>query len=154
MDSLFDEQPAQAIIMRIETLAVDSPRGWGKMSVEEMLSHCSLSLGMALGSVTLPRSLMGRVGGRLALWLAVRDEKPFWKNTPTDPGLLKPAVTGSVASVESAKGKLSAEVGEFQALGAQGMPTDPHPFFGKVTPAQWDRLTMKHLDHHLRQFGV
>jgi hypothetical protein len=29
-----------------------------------------------------------------------------------------------------------------------------HPFFGKMTPKHWDELTIKHLDHHLRQFGA
>ena len=31
---------------------------------------------------------------------------------------------------------------------------DPHPFFGRMTGEEWDRLLWKHLDHHLRQFGV
>jgi hypothetical protein len=29
-----------------------------------------------------------------------------------------------------------------------------HAFFGKMTGAEWGELTHKHLDHHLRQFGV
>jgi hypothetical protein len=30
----------------------------------------------------------------------------------------------------------------------------PHPLFGPLTTTQWGQLTWKHLDHHLRQFGV
>jgi len=29
-----------------------------------------------------------------------------------------------------------------------------HPFFGKMTAKQWGILAHKHVDHHLRQFGV
>jgi hypothetical protein len=29
-----------------------------------------------------------------------------------------------------------------------------HPMFGKMTADQWGRSMWKHLDHHLRQFGV
>jgi hypothetical protein len=29
-----------------------------------------------------------------------------------------------------------------------------HPFFGRLSGDEWGRLIYKHLDHHLRQFGV
>ena len=29
-----------------------------------------------------------------------------------------------------------------------------HPFFGKMTPKHWGILAHKHMDHHLKQFGV
>ena len=38
--------------------------------------------------------------------------------------------------------------------GPSGITKDPHPFFGKLTPAEWDTLQWKHVDHHLRQFGA
>ena len=31
---------------------------------------------------------------------------------------------------------------------------NPHPMFGKFTKQQWGQMQYKHLDHHLRQFGV
>ena len=30
----------------------------------------------------------------------------------------------------------------------------PHPMFGTFTKEQWGQSLYKHLDHHLRQFGV
>jgi hypothetical protein len=38
--------------------------------------------------------------------------------------------------------------------GPSGLTKEPHPFFGKLTTEQWDMLQWRHLDHHLRQFGV
>jgi hypothetical protein len=29
-----------------------------------------------------------------------------------------------------------------------------HPSFGRMRPRDWDVLQYRHLDHHLRQFGV
>ena len=29
-----------------------------------------------------------------------------------------------------------------------------HPIFGVLTANEWSRYFLKHLDHHLRQFGV
>ena len=31
---------------------------------------------------------------------------------------------------------------------------DAHPSFGRMRPRDWDVLQYRHLDHHLRQFGV
>ena len=31
---------------------------------------------------------------------------------------------------------------------------NPHPAFGYFTREQWGQMQYKHLDHHLRQFGV
>ena len=31
---------------------------------------------------------------------------------------------------------------------------EPHPAFGYFTAQQWGQMQYKHLDHHLRQFGV
>lgn len=30
----------------------------------------------------------------------------------------------------------------------------PHPIFGRLTRAEWHRWGWRHMDHHLRQFGV
>ena len=30
----------------------------------------------------------------------------------------------------------------------------PHPMFGQLTKQQWRDLLVKHLNHHLKQFGV
>jgi hypothetical protein len=57
-------------------------------------------------------------------------------------------------SFDEEREKLLALV-ECFAVGGKGILTNkPHSFFGKLTPDEWDNLQSKHLDHHLRQFGV
>jgi hypothetical protein len=33
-------------------------------------------------------------------------------------------------------------------------PWPDHPAFGRLSGAAWGALSYKHIDHHLRQFGV
>jgi hypothetical protein len=42
----------------------------------------------------------------------------------------------------------------FLAAGPAGCTVHAHSFFGKMTPQEWAGLMYKHVDHHLRQFGV
>ena len=52
------------------------------------------------------------------------------------------------------KERLKQSVQEFHRGGEAKCTTLPHPFFGEITPAEWAMGMYKHLDHHLRQFGV
>ncbi len=45
-------------------------------------------------------------------------------------------------------------IDRFVAAGPKSCTTHPHSFFGPLTPEEWAILMYKHLDHHLRQFGV
>ena len=42
---------------------------------------------------------------------------------------------------------------EFVRSGAD-TPKEPHPAFGQLSGKAWGRLVYRHLDHHLRQFGI
>ena len=55
---------------------------------------------------------------------------------------------------EKEKARLIELVTQFSTGGEAKCTTHPHPFFGKVTPHEWGAGMYKHLDHHLRQFGV
>lgn len=153
METLFDAASPAHFTDRINALSPDSKGQWGKMNVEEMLEHCVLGVGIPLGTVTLSRTMVGRLFGWLGKRLAVDSDKPFSKNAPTDPRLLKAAPAVNAARVAELKEELIAGVLELNRRGPTGMPKEPHPFFGKLTPAEWDKLSAKHLDHHLRQFG-
>ena len=47
---------------------------------------------------------------------------------------------------------LEALIRRFADGGPAGLTREPHPFFGALTPPEWESLMWKHLDHHLRQF--
>ena len=55
---------------------------------------------------------------------------------------------------EIEKGILIDWVDRFYTEGAEKSITAKHPSFGKFTPEEWAIGQYKHLDYHLRQFGV
>ena len=72
------------------------------------------------------------------------------RNAPT----AKTLVVSDDRDLKMEQQRLSALIDRFAAAGPAGCTTHPHTFFGPLTPQQWAILQYKHLDHHLRQFGV
>ena len=149
MKSLFNPSYNQQIIDRINVLTPASKALWGKMHVAEMLAHSQAPLQVAFGELKLKRGIIGMLFGKMAKRKMLADAE-FKKNLPTAPSFL---VKGNVNFEEERK-KLISLVQKFYQTGPKGLPLDEHPFFGKLTPEEWDQLQYKHLDHHLRQFGV
>jgi len=49
---------------------------------------------------------------------------------------------------------LAGLIDRFAERGSAGASGQTHPFFGTLSADEWGKLTWKHIDHHLRQFGV
>jgi Protein of unknown function (DUF1569) len=105
---------------------------------------------MALGDKNPPRAFAGRLLGWIVKPLALKDDAPMRRNTPTMPEL----VVRGERNLGAERERLVALIDRFAAAGPAGCTTHPHSFFGPLTPNEWAILTYKHLDHHLRQFGV
>ena len=140
---------ADALIQRIRRLQPDSQPLWGKMTVGQMLAHCQVPLRVASGELKLKRSLIGVLFGGLAKKKLLAG-RPFDRNLPTAPEFR----VRDARSFETEKEKLVEIIEQFHARGADGITKEPHPFFGALSVSEWQTLQWKHLDHHLRQFGV
>ena len=149
MKNLFDKRYTGEIIRRLDNLTQSSQRLWGKMEVAQMLAHCRKTLEMATGDKILPRVFIGKLIGRFFV-KEFSNEKPFGKNGPTD----KTLKIANRRDFEIEKRKLIEYIEKFQIGGEGKCTTHPHPFFGKVTPRESSIGMYKHLDDHLRQFGV
>lgn len=148
MKNLFEPAAAQEVIARIERLTPDATRQWGKMDAAQMLSHCSAAMEMASGKFVARRTLIGRIiGPRLRHLLS--DESPFPRNSPT----AKELKVGACDFAQQRE-RLKQCVRHFHEGGEAQCTKHPHPFFGPLTPLEWSTGMYKHLDHHLRQFGV
>jgi len=150
MKTLFDPGFAAELKERMARLTPDSKREWGTMNAGQALAHCSAGMEMALGDMLPPRILIGRIIGPMVKRLAIRKEGPFKKNAPTAESLI---VTNE-RNVGIERQRLSGLIDRFVAGGPRVCATHPHPFFGRLTPDEWAVLGYKHIDHHLRQFGV
>ncbi len=149
MNNLFNQSDTYQILERIEKLTPDSQRQWGKMNVAQMLAHCNKSLETAMGLNFIKRLFIGRIISPFVKPM-VLGEKPFGKNSPTD----KSYVFKDNLKFEEEKSTTIALIKKFFEGGPSQCTTHPHPFFGKFTPEEWAVFQWKHLDHHLRQFGV
>lgn len=151
MKSLFDPQQSEAFIERIKRLAPMSEAKWGGMSVSQMMAHLQVPLNLALDYIEIkPNKWITFLFGKRAKRNMVADERPFEKNIPT----FKQARIKEARQFEPEREKLIALIKAFQAGGPNSITKKPHPFFGEMTPQDWDILQTKHIDHHLRQFGV
>ena len=118
------------------------------MNVSQMLAHCQQPLKVALGEIRASRTFIGRLFGGIAKKQFLKEEV-MKRNLPTDKSFI---ITGS-RQFEEEKEKLVSLIERFRS-GPGILTKEPHPFFGKLTTEEWDILGWKHLDHHLRQFGV
>ena len=149
MKNIYEAATLQELTQRIDTLKPDSQRQWGKMDVAQMLAHCCAPIEVALGDKTVKTTLMGKLIGPLIKGV-ITNEKPFKQSSPTDPSF----IIKDPRNFEQEKGKLKGLLTRLTNGGPQGMENKRHPFFGKMTPQEWSNSHYKHMDHHLRQFGV
>jgi hypothetical protein len=150
MKNLYDLDRVTEVKQRIARLKPDSERLWGRMTSAQVMTHCARGMEMATGELDLPRIFIGRLVGRMIGSKVLRDDKPFGRNSPT----AKELVVKDAPDFEAGRARLVAAIDRFVAAGPSGCTKHPHAFFGKMTPDEWAVLAYKHLDHHLRQFGV
>ena len=147
MKSMFDDTLRSEILSRVDRVSSDARPRWGKMNAEKMLAHLVESMKMPVGELA-PKSknLPIRFFPLKQLIVYVM---PFPKGAPTAPELLP----SDVRTVENSKSELTRLLHAFaERRNAKDWPD--HPAFGRLTQRAWGVLTYRHLDHHLRQFGV
>jgi hypothetical protein len=150
MRSLYQADAASEIQERIARVSPSSVRQWGTMTAAQAMAHCSNAMENATGDVKPPRMFIGRVIGSMVKKMAIADDRPLKKNSPTSPELK----VGDARQLDVEKERLSSLIDRFVAAGPAGCTTHPHSFFGRMTPDEWGVLMYKHVDHHLRQFGA
>ena len=150
MKNLFEAARVEEVKERIARLRPESERQWGKMNAAQAVAHCSAGLELALGDRIPPRSLLGRIIGRMVKPKVLGNDEPMRQNAPTVKGL----VVQDKRDLGTERERLCGLIDRFAAAGPEGCTTHPHSFFGRLTPEEWATLMYKHLDHHLRQFGV
>jgi len=150
MKTLRDRNDRTAIIERVNSLTSDSKPAWGKMNVDQMMSHL-VQAGELPFAATLP------------------DKSTFAARTFIKPLILyilpmpkEVKVSANMDQQQDGRKPLGLEKDRqllIETLARLGdLPTDHkcsyHPMFGKMNAKEWALIIHKHTDHHLRQFGV
>ncbi len=148
MKTVFDKATREELVKRINTLDESRKAQWGKMNVNQMLTHAALWDEMVIRNKKYKRPLIGVLLGGLFLKKELKDDRPMRHNNPTIPDLEIKEVSGDVATL---KKRWISMINEY---GMYSFPDHSfvHPFFGKMTKEQVGHFAYKHTDHHLRQF--
>ena len=135
---------------RIDAISSEARPQWGKMSAAQMLAHVRLAMEQTLqptqqaGQSTWFRR---NVVKYLALYVL-----PIPRNITGMPSELFASTPEELERERTACKAMVQRLAEHCHTG--GALTAVHPLFGPLTTGQWQAMHVKHMDHHLRQFGV
>lgn len=150
MKSIFDNNLQEELISRIESLTALSQARWGKMTLCQMLKHCSSWDEWMLGihRPVYKQAFIGKLFGKAALTKITKDDRLLDKNTPTSKAFKSKDTACDPEQVKTEWASLIRQYNNYHN------PGFIHVFFGRMTKEQAGILAYKHTDHHLRQFGV
>ena len=148
MPSLFDPQIRDTILARVDRLSPARKPLWGRFTAPEMVCHVSCALRQGLGELEA-----GPATGPLAHaplnWLVIH-VVPWPKGKgKSPPEFLATRPTTWEADVS----RLRDLIRRFSARGPRAAWPSSR-VFGRISGRSWGVMEHKHLDHHLRQFGV
>ncbi len=146
--TVFDDEARAALMARVMRVQTGMKPQWGQFNAVKMLRHVGAGVEMALGELKCePKK--GPLRNPFVRWLVIDSPMPMPKGAPTAPELISQPTAG----VEEEQVRLGAAL---ERLAARHKASEwaEHPAFGKLDGRQWGKLIWKHVDHHLRQFGV
>jgi len=149
MKSIFNKADNESIIVRINSLTTESQPAWGKMTVDQMCKHCDLTIDVAYGKRDLKIPFVLRLLGRM-----LKKKMLAADNMGKGSATAKEYIVSDRYDLEGIKSELIANFRRFADEGESVIKLIDHPFWGKMTIEEWDMLMWKHMDHHLKQFGV
>lgn len=150
MKTIRNHAQREIIIARINKLNGDEKPLWGKMTADQMMSHLVQATELPFVETVADRSnLVSRIFIKpLILYVLTMP-----KEVKVSPDLNQQENGRKPQGFDVDKAVL---LNSIEKLGT--LPTDhkclAHPFFGKMTAKEWAIIAHKHIDHHLKQFGV
>jgi hypothetical protein len=150
LPNVFEQEIAQQIISRLDQLTSQTAPKWGKMNVAQMLAHCNVTYEYIYeNKYQKPNFLMRWILKSFVKPIVV-NEVPYKQNGPTG----KDFLVSDAKNFETEKMRLVAFIQKTQTLGSSHFEGLESHSFGKLNATEWNNMMYKHLDHHLRQFGV
>ena len=142
----FTEETCQDFSTRVERMTRDAPRQWGTMNAAQMLHHLNLAVGGALGYYDLPDEsyLLSRT---LFKWILVDwfAEQPKGLRLP-----LNFVINLSDQFDFDHEKKLLLEILNKACHVKSASEYGPHVLFGKMSLKEWGKLSLIHIDYHLK----
>ncbi len=147
-----DSDYAERLLRRLGRIPADAAPKWGRLRKDTLIEHLIWVLLHSMGrspQMTFTGNwLTTRILGPAILggWL------PIPKNLPIPAKLAAAGVTLREPGGMDTLRELLEEY--LNLVQADELAPAPHPLFGDIGVDGWDRLHVRHFEHHLRQFGV
>jgi hypothetical protein len=152
MKTINNQTDKNETITRLRNLRLDSDRLWGKMTAHQMVCHLTDSFKGAMGekSVSAVDTLMSRT---MIKWIALRSPIKWPQGVKTRPEMDQENGGTKPVEFENDRRQLEQIIERFSQQQSV-FDSSSHPLFGKMSRADWMRWGYRHVDHHLRQFGL
>jgi hypothetical protein len=151
MKSILDDSHREALLDRIGQVRPDSVRRWGRMTPHGMICHLVDSFAGVLGD--RPISDVSTLAGRTVVrWMALSTPIPWPKGVPTTPEIDQERDGTPPGDFDADRAHLLRVTQDF--VHRLDPSTMRHPLFGRMSTGEWGRWGYRHVDHHLRQFGL
>ena len=149
MSTLADARVVKECSSRLERLTPHAPRSWGRMTAHQMICHLSDSFSGAMGEMPVSPA-PGPLPRKLMKWFGLHTPMRWPRNLKT-----RPEVEQGLGGTPP--GDWLEDLSRLRQLIAvfpQQRNFAPHPIFGPMSWSEWQIWGYRHVDHHLRQFGV
>ena len=149
MKTIDESRVRASLISRVERLTPSTGAKWGKMTCQQMLVHVA----DAMERVTRGERFTGDEGSpaRLIKFIALKTSLAWPRGLPSggDPA----STTVEESRFEDDRARTIAALEAMAAADGSSF-TASHPAFGPMGTRDWLRWAQRHMDHHLKQFGV
>jgi hypothetical protein len=150
LPNIFSKEVTDSIIQRINQIQPHSQPLWGTMSASKMMTHCCVIYEYTFEKSELRQNPIMVFVLRTFLKKLVTNEVPYKKNSQTAPQF----IIKDEKDFEREKNRLIQYIQKVQELGENHFDGKYYYSFGNMTKTEWNNMFYKHLDHHLKQFGV
>lgn len=150
LPNIFQQEVSEEVVQRINKLTPSTKPLWGKMSVDQMLAHCSVTYEMIYEDKHPKPNFFTGLMLKMFVKKAVVSEAPYKKSSPTAPAFL----IKDSKNFDQEKERLVNFIRKTQQLGESHFDGKESHSFGALNINEWNNMFYKHLNHHLSQFGV
>ncbi|HEY0057040.1 MAG TPA: DUF1569 domain-containing protein [Pedobacter sp.] len=151
VNNIFEKTVAQDVVDRINRLTLESKPLWGKMNVAQMLAHCNVTYEMVFEPEKHKKpNAFFKFILKTFVKKVVTNEVAYKQNNKTAPQF----IITDARDFEKEKSRLVEYITRTEQLGESHFDGKESHSFGVLNKNEWNNMFYKHLDHHLKQFGV
>lgn len=150
LPSVFEQSTVDQLIQRINQLTPTTAAQWGKMNVAQMLAHSNVTYEYAMDERKDKPNFIVKMMLLKFVKNKVVSEEPYTQSMATGPAF----IVKESKDFDKEKSRLINYIQKVQSLGKAHFEGKASSSFGALTANEWNNMMYKHIDHHLKQFGV